>query len=344
MDASSNELWIPFLPFCPANIGHLMWDDYLTIYFLSWAASPVLFSDANNNASSTSFSLRPFWYNPPNDPPWATCDWIRLHEGPGHGLKTGYSDRCMKNNERWLPLLIGDGNHVLPETSKFTPKVNDSELICFPKAAYGLTSFANQASGHHGWNPQDPIAPAFGRAPLLFEFTRHMMRRIGTSDVPNRSLNEIVIFFSSQSSHRISIGFGPHAKAVTDEIPNIEKAVARLVGHDRLKVVVKHEVLYKMPAVDQVKLASTACVYVTGAGGGAFTAQFLPRGSSIILYHQSTGEHIHRGRVDWKVFNAATWMRSTYLDVDESKDTEKLKRLIVDEVMKCVSFMEILNV
>lgn len=35
--ASRDELWIPHLPLCGANIGHLIWDDYLAWYLLSAA-------------------------------------------------------------------------------------------------------------------------------------------------------------------------------------------------------------------------------------------------------------------------------------------------------------------
>ena len=290
--------------------------------------------------------LRPFWYNPPFDPPWATCDWIRLHEGPGHSLGAGYSTRCTKNNARWFHLLVGEGQTVVPETTTYVPvqKEVENEIICFPRAAYGPTPFANQASGHHGWNPTDPIAPAFGRAPMMFEFTRHMMRSVDVADVPSKSLGEIVIFFSSSSSDRININFIPHAKAAEDNLKVLQAKVNQAVGHERLKVVVKHEILYKKTAVEQLKLASTACVYVTAAGGGAFTAQFLPRGASIVLYHHSAGEHMHKGRVDWKVFNSATWMRSTYLDYTDAGDIPKLSELITSEVLNCIAFMDSLDV
>ena len=334
-EASANELWIPFLPFCPANIGHLVWDDYLTLYMLSWAAKPFIEGE---------FSLRPFWYNPPENPPWATCDWIRLHEGPGHSLPSGYSNRCLKNNKKWLPQLNGEGNEVIPETTKFAPKQANGKLICFPHGGYGITPFANQASGHHGWSPNDPIAPSFGRAPMMFQFTRLMMKRMHVEDWHPRTLNEIIVFFSSRSSDRISIDFGRNARAMNEKLPEIQRVVNQVVGHDRLKVVVKHEVLADLSGVDQMKLASSACVYVTAAGGGAFTAQFLPKGSSIILYHHASGEHLHKGRVDWKVFNAASWMRSTYLDHTEAGNIEKLTAMISQEILNCVFFMDALNV
>lgn len=334
--ASPTDLWIPFLPFCAANIGHLVWDDYLAWFLLSFTVNPLV---------GHSVALRPLWFNPKHDPPWATCDWLRLHEGPGHSLIAGYSNRCFKNNERWLPLMIGAGNTKIPETSQFAPlgQDDDGALVCFPHSASGLTAFANQGSGHHGWKPNDPPPPAFGRSPLLFQYTRHMMKHIGVADAPAKSVKELVVFFSSGSSQRLYINFGPSVRAVEDEVPALE-AMLLAVGGKPIKVVVKHATLFSMSAKEQVELVSTACLYVTAAGGGAFTAQFLPRGSGIVLYEDSVGEHLHKGKVDWKFFNAVAWMRPTFWPATEKGNTAKLLSKVRQELLQCLAFMEALDV
>lgn len=127
------ELWTPFLPLAPANIGHLIWDDYLPWYMLARAAEDLYGNGA--------VQLRPLWVNIATNPPWATCDWIRQHEGPGHSLPAGYSDRCLKNNKKWLPLVLGPNQTSLLETSKWREK---EELVCFRSSAHGMTSFSNQ--------------------------------------------------------------------------------------------------------------------------------------------------------------------------------------------------------
>lgn len=309
----------------------------MTWFLLSWVVKPFL--------DFTSFSLRPLWYNPPNDPPWATCDWIRLHEGPGHHLKANYSQRCLKNNKRWLPNMIGAGNQIQIETKEFLPSRDpDESITCFDTAALGLTPFANQGSGHHGWKESDPPPPAFGRAPMLYQFRKHMMRMVHAKDAPKRSLREIVVFFSSKSSHRVSINFSSHAKMIQENIDDLNALVRMVIGHDRLKVVVKHEILFEKSALQQIDLTSNTCVYITAAGGGAFTAQFLPLGSALILYDAIGGKDIHDGKVDWKFFNAASWMRPTFVDISQGRNHSKLLTLVKSEILNCLEFMEILDV
>lgn len=65
----SDELWIPYLPFCPANVGHVIWDDFLSIFSLAKTVLPFL--------GMKDWYLRLLWYNVPNDPP---CElWARFH-------------------------------------------------------------------------------------------------------------------------------------------------------------------------------------------------------------------------------------------------------------------------
>ena len=333
--SKGNELWIPHLPFCPANIGHLIWDDYLTWFLFSWAAKPFL--------SFSEFFLRPLWYNPPFDPPWATCDWIRLHEGPGHSLAAGYSNRCIKNNARWLSNMIGEGNEVMIETKRFSPQQKE-EIVCFSKSILGLTPFANQGSGHHGWRSTDSIPPSFGRAPLLYQFRKHMMKMVKAHDIPKRSLKELVITFSSRSSDRVSLDFTNHANMLESNIKQLNELVSKTTGRDDIKIVIRNEIFFKYSALEQINITRQTCVYVTAAGGGAFTAQFLPRGSAIILYESRSGEHLHEGRVDWKFFNAASWMRPTFLDVRESSNYNQLLQMVKSELLNCLAFMEALDV
>ena len=222
---------------------------------------------------------------------------------------------------------------------------NPATLVCFPNSALGLTSFSNQGSGHHGWNPTDSIPPSFGRAPLLWTFRKKMMDNINVLDAKKYSLRDIVIFFSSKSSQRINIDFTKHFHETNKLVPELEKRISSLVGHDRLRVIVKHQVLHEMSAKEQIEETSRVCVFITAAGGGAFTAQFLPKGSSIILYQHSEGEHLHKGNVDWKFFNAATWMRAKFLDfTTTAHDTKSLSKLVQTEALNCVQFMEALDV
>lgn len=321
-----HEVWLPYLPLAPTNIGHLVWDDYLAWFLLAKAAQVVL---------PEIRTMRPLWVNPARGKraPWATCDWIRLHQGPGHTLPAEYATRCLKNNHKWLPFVLGPGQHQVLETNAWD---REDELVCFANAALGMTPFANQGSGHHGWNPGDGVPPAFGRAPLLFEFTRHMMRLAGVA-TPVEPGKEIVVLFSSKSSDRIKLDFSP----VVRELERTRGGLDSLLARQGYRLVVRHQVMYELSPKQQMELSSRTCVYLTAAGGGAFTAQFLPKGSALLLFQDSAAEHLHQGNVDWKVFNSASWLRTQFLHHRVATgNVSRVLELVAREVAKCVAFSQ----
>ncbi|KAH9259821.1 hypothetical protein BASA81_002247 [Batrachochytrium salamandrivorans] len=321
----AHELWLPYLPLAPTNIGHLVWDDYLAWFLLTKAAQVVVPEIS---------TMRPLWVNPPpgKRAPWATCDWVRLHEGPGHTLPAGYSSRCLKNNQKWLPFILGPEQHQVLETNQWS----EDELVCFSNAGLGMTSFANQGSGHHGWNPGDGAPPAFGRAPLLFEFTRHMMKLAGVNTTM-KPTKEVVVLFSSKSSDRIKLDFSPAVR----ELERTRSKLDLLLARQGYKLVVHHQIMYELSPKQQMELSSKTCVYLTAAGGGAFTAQFLPKGSALLLFQDNAAEHLHQGNVDWKVFNSASWLRTQFLHHHvASGNVTRVVELIAREVEKCATFSQ----
>jgi hypothetical protein len=334
------ELWIPHLPFAPSNIGHLIWDDYLAWFNVAWNILP---------SSKDEYALRPLWLNP-NDPPWATCDWIREHEGPGHNLATGFSNRCLNNNRKWLNTILGVGNTVQPEAKigpgkRIGPQSNQwllhedlskSNYVCFPELVLGLGTMSNQGTGLHGWNIDDTVPTCSGRGPLFWEFRQHMMKMMNAPDV-SIPTNELLIFFSSHSSDRIFVSWDTHMALIKKITPELEHLVEQIVGR-KINIVVECKVLSALTPAQQASLAARSAIYVTVAGGGALTAQFLSRGAGLIIYHENQ-EQIHDGFVDWKIWNFLTsWIRSNWFLNKIAYDLTVFEKVLREEVLLCARF------
>lgn len=169
-----------------------------------------------------------------------------------------------------------------------------------------------------------------------------MMQQAGLQDVPAHTQREIIVLFSSQSSDRIKIDFMPVVEYMQQEIDTLNEMISarRPAGFASLKVILRHQVMYELSAVEQIALTNRVCVYLTAAGGGAFTAQFLPKGSALLLFQDDRAEHLHKGNVDWKFFNAATWLRPRFLDHTVVANVSRVASMVRQEIQKCLSFVD----
>jgi hypothetical protein len=335
LDALEDEIYMAILPFAPSNIGHLIWDDFLAAFLSVLHVLP--------HPSPSKWKFRPIWFNAPHDPPWATCDWTRLHEGPGHSLGAGFSLRCDTNIVRWLPLLVGPGNTKLIETHTWF--ANDSARlaarhVCFPRISFGPSSMSNQGTGLHGWNPSDMLPPAAGRGPLFWEFRVLMMRHARVQDLAPGSLSEIKVLFADKASNRVHVNFDKHRAALDAMKVELEAVVSEVAGR-RITVRVQSLNLARLSAKEQIEAVRSAAVYVTVAGGGSFSAQFLPRGAAIVLYHEIPRRDNHMGFVDYKFWNFVGWLRPTFIDTGRSYDMQLFARVVREEVILCASFLDV---
>jgi len=162
-----------------------------------------------------------------------------------------------------------------------------------------------------------------GRGPVLYAFRNYMMRNLQLPIQPLTSqqapYNVVFSKFSSQSGKRRT-GFEKQLKAVEKEFSSNEiNATARVMQH--------------MSLHDQVKMASEAAVWVTSCGGGAVTATFLPRGSSVIIYYDPKGSIVRNrarntpARLDWDLFNHMSYLRVHWLPTTTMNTPEGLKVL-----------------
>ena len=64
----------------------------------------------------------------------------------------------------------------------------------------------------------------------------------------------------------------------------------------------------------------------------------------MILFH-ANDERIHEGFVDWTMWHfGTTWLRATFLPVEQAKEVDLFVDLLESEIIKCRAFLEILKV
>ena len=84
-----------------------------------------------------------------------------------------------------------------------------------------------------------------------------------------------------------------------------------------------------------MEIASQTSIFITGCGGGAVTATFLPKGASVILYYVEDGgvrNNKNTGtpaRLDWDLFNNFGYLKVHWLPKGTMQSETDLKALAV---------------
>jgi hypothetical protein len=253
---------------------------------------------------------------------WATCD-----------MDADRSVRCNRMFRKFLPLFgLTAANFSTNRDFDFVTQQqhNHSKLVCAAQGAAGLGMLTDHGYKLHGWARQDyESMHNHGRGAMLFEFRNFMMNNIGM-DVKKLSGGEpYVITFAAGTSRTSARNyhFGPQIRAIRD-------AFGPRVRVQKIDFPTKS-------LQEQVKIASESAIYVTGNGGGAVTAMFLPRGASVILYFlEDGGKENNRpsggpAMLDWDLFNNMAWIRSHWLPAntrDSANAIDILVKLVAHEL------------
>jgi len=303
----SNVVMVPFHSMHGANPGHLVWDDFLPVHTLL-----TMFQlETNSELLMMRYVLKDGLGL------WASCDW-----------KDDNHEACAKMHKKFLPLMMGpEPIHDLTTTEDFKFDLKGdakSNLVC---ARHGLAGFG-ALTDHgpkklHGWEDADyKIMHNHGRGGMLYEFRNFMMSNIGmpleyTHTPPFR------IVFSEKSSE--------------NEMRNLDFRRQQEVlrkSFNPMYVTVESYVFKDIPLTQQVEIASKTTIYVSGVGGGAVTAMFLPRGASVFLYFLETGgveggrDSGKPARLDWDLFNNMGYLKVHWLPRGSMYKEQDLRSLV----------------
>jgi hypothetical protein len=303
----SSVVMVPFHSMNGANPGHLVWDDFLPVYTLL-----TMFQlEKDSELMMMRYVLKD------GRGLWASCDW-----------KNDKHELCQKMYQKFLPLMMGtDPIHDLTTTENFDLAIKGeikSSLICARHGVAGFGSLTDHGGKLHGWEDGDySTTQNHGRGGMLYDFRNFMMANIG---VPQEYTHTppFRIVFSEKSSDNLSRDFDfRRQKDILRQSFNAEY------------ISIESYVFKDIPIVEQVDLAGQTTIYISGVGGGAVTAMFLPRGASLVLYFMATaGTEGGRAsgkpaRLDWDLFNNLGYLKVHWLPTETMNNDADLRSLVL---------------
>lgn len=235
--------------------------------------------------------------------------------------------------------MLGPGHTKVDETLEWLndrPELTSkSEMFCLKRAIWGSGATSRNGGGHDGWIENDVLPPTVGRGPLIRSLRDHTLKGAGVVDMDK--VDELKIYVSQSSSRRMNTNFVTQIDYLRENINRYTELVRRVSGRSDLRVTIENGILHDFSAAKQIEIVVKTAVFVGFAGGGAMTAQFLPQGSSLILYHLRQD---HLGKDDWKIFNFSPWFRTLFLKGND-KSMELFDRTLTAELINCVMFMKV---
>jgi hypothetical protein len=314
-ELSPNVVMVPFHSMNGANPGHLVWDDFLPIF--------TLLTMFQLEAESDLLMMR-YVLKGESRGLWASCDW-----------KDDKREDCEKMHKKFLPLMMGqDPVHNLTTTENFNfqPKGDaKANLICARQGVAGMGALTDHGTNKlHGWDEEDyKSTHNHGRGGMLYEFRNYMMANIGLPlDYNHKPPFRVVFSEKSSNIPTRNIDF-------TSQIDLLRKSF------NPNYVSVESYIFKDLSLSEQLEIASQTSIFITGCGGGAVTATFLPRGASVLLYYLEDGgvkdnkETGTPARLDWDLFNNLGYLKVHWLpkrSMQKEPDMRSLALLVQHEL------------
>lgn len=295
----SDVVLIPFHSLAGFNAGHMMWDDFLPIHTLL-----SIFGFEDKRLMLMRYVLEEKLVL------WATCEFEPQKNVP----------KCNTLFKKFLPALGVDPiTFRTTNDSQFnTTAAAKSNLVCAKYGAAGMGMIQDHGLKLHGWVQADyKTTYNMGRAGPFYTFRNFMLQNLGLSTAPLSSAPPFNITFSIHSSNSFyrSKSFEAQSKAVKEAF----KEGVNVGSH----------VMSKLSAYEQARITIGTAVFVTVSGGGAATATFLPRGSSLILYYDERGSMNEKNpaRLDWDLLNNI-YIRTHWLPLRVCEKQDEIETMV----------------
>ena len=361
-----NIVMIPFHSFAAANVGHLLWDDFLPIYNLlrifgyeknaHTTQSTAIADDKEHYVSHFQHLLIRVDTLPSL---FGTCD-----------LRPKRKEACKHNLERFLPLFGVDPDTLstLTETkltqSKGTdtskrPSVPKTYPVCAKHGVAGLGWLTDHGMRNHGWMAKNEensldiaLAQNVGRGPELYAFRNFLLRNLGMEtrhELPRLGIPHNIhfrILLSAHSSNHPDRSFGLLAQktALAKAFPQADIAILEL---SKISLLEQIALISDQPSKESGNnLRSSSSynirnrqhtIFISACGGGSFTSYFLPRGSSLIFYYNEAGgmDYFNNEQktggpalLDWDLMNNLGYLRVHWLPIGAMDEEEGLNALV----------------
>ena len=383
----SHVTLIPFHSLAAYNPGHLVWDDFLPIFTLMQIFLGQSATRKTKTTPKAELLLIRYVLPATLGHLWAGCDWrddrnqdcrfMLKKFGPlmvvprDPTASSSSATAAINNNSSTSTLPISTQHSLRIEFTNEKNK-NQSNYICARNTLTGMGSLTDHGTTKlHGWEPSDyKSVYNAGRGGQLWKFRNFMLSNLGLipddendhdeKEEGNSDNNAImminepprvpyVILFSENSSKNPSrnIRFDPYVQALKESTLFVNN------NNDDEIIQVRQVQMHNYSLKEQASMVQHAAIYVTANGGGAVSATFLPRGSSVMLfYNEKGGISRNKGtglpaRLDWDYFNNMAYTRVHWLtkptELDELTVNDDNIQLFVELVKHEVDVMTILR-
>ena len=302
---------VPFHSLSGSNPGHLVWDDFLPVYTLLG-----IFQLLDNKEP---LMLRHTL--PDGRGLWGSCDFRNEKKAACQAMhEKFYTMMNQNNNSMFTTNVLAQFNVTTPD-----PK---SHLVCARHGVAGIGSLTDHGTKKtHGWEPADYTSTHnHGRGGLFWNFRLFAMKNVGVVDEPMTAPYRIVFSLESSALTR-KMNFKTQIKLLEN-------------AFDPKEVVVESYTFKDYSLKQQIEIASRASIFITGCGGGAVTATFLPRGASVFLYYFDNGGVVSNrhtntpARLDWDLFNNLGYLRVHWITrlLSPGEEAEVLLNMVEHEL------------
>jgi hypothetical protein len=303
---------VPFHSLSGSNPGHLVWDDFLPVYTLLGMFQLL----DNKEPLMLRYTLAD------GRGLWGSCDFRKEKKAA-----------CKLMHKKFYPMMNQNSNsmlttNVLAQFNVTTPDPK-SHLICARHGVAGIGSLTDHGTGKtHGWEPDDYRSTHnHGRGGLFWNFRLFAMRNVGVVDEPMTVPYRIIFSLESSTIANRKMHFETQIKLFKKSF-------------DPKEVVVESYSFKDYSLKKQIEIASRASIFITGCGGGAVTATFLPKGASVFLYYAEDGgvaKNKRTGtpaRLDWDLFNNLGYLRVHWIPrtLSKSEEAEVLINMVEHEL------------
>ena len=236
-----------------------------------------------------------------NETLWGSCDH--------HGSQR--VNNCKAVTNKFLPLLGVDPKqfstiHNFNFSADHEDGIAKSKYVCAPDGVGGIGMLSDHGEKKHGWNPSDyEGSHNVNRGKSFYEYRNFLLNNIDVStaplSVPKKKFRILFSIHSSITSPR-NTDFSTHIELV-------KKKLGAKYDLEILSVV-----LSEFSVKEQAEMIVDTSIYITVCGGGAFSALFLPKGASLMVYfNEDEGIRRTPARLDWDYFNHMGYVRTHWL-------------------------------
>ena len=331
---------VPFHSFAGFNVGHLIWDDFLPLYTILTTFDLLHSDHVENKEGMKNYTKdvkrrknKPLFIRYVlEEILWASCE--------------KNIERCYNMMDKFLPLLIGNDGFALNMSTSVETNVNNSEheeikkgirlwttqkydlslhadhnggialsrFVCAKMGASGFGMLTDHGMKKHGWEPKDyETTHNLNRAESLYNFRNFMMNNIGVSTA---SLSQ-QIYNERSSPKQHTIVFSIDSSSIGNRRTRFFSHINRLKQsevNEKYDIKIMKVQMAEMSMVEQIKLISSASIFITVNGGGAVISMFLPKGASLFMYYNDEeGRDNTPARLDWDLINQLGYIRTHWL-------------------------------